>query len=135
MNQVIRVLILFMFIDHIKEVFWIELITIFVRNILNYLIIFDIIVFNPFFSNFDTNMGGKMKIIMEKKVIEYRTVDLTIFWQPDICKHAGVCTRILAKVYNIKEKPWVKPENATTEELIAQIDTCPSGALSYKRDK
>lgn len=72
---------------------------------------------------------------MEKKVIEYKTQDLTIFWQPDICQHAGVCTKTLPRVYNVKERPWVKPENATTEELIAQIDACPSAALSYKRNK
>lgn len=72
---------------------------------------------------------------MDKKVIEYKTEDITIFWKPEICKHVGVCTGTLPKVYNVKERPWVKPEHATTEELIAQIDACPSGALSYKRNK
>ena len=35
-------------------------------------------------------------------------------------------------VYHPKEKPWITAENATTEELIAQIKKCPSGALSYR---
>ena len=30
------------------------------------------------------------------------------------------------------KKPWVTPENAGTAELQAQIDKCPSGALSYR---
>lgn len=68
---------------------------------------------------------------MEKKIIEYKTKDLTIVWQPALCTHSGVCVKTLPKVYNPKERPWVKPENATTEELIKQIDACPSGALSY----
>lgn len=72
---------------------------------------------------------------MEKKVIEYKTKDITIIWQPSICQHAGICTKTLPKVYNPKERPWVKPENATTEELIAQINACPSGALTYKLNK
>lgn len=72
---------------------------------------------------------------MEKKVIKYETDDLTIIWQPELCAHAGVCVRTLPKVYNPKDRPWVKPENATTEELIAQIDACPSKALSYIRHK
>ena len=38
----------------------------------------------------------------------------------------------LPSVYNPKEKPWIKPGNATTEELIEQIKNCPSGALSFK---
>jgi len=32
----------------------------------------------------------------------------------------------------IRKKPWITAENATTEELIAQIKKCPSGALSYR---
>ena len=41
----------------------------------------------------------------------------------------------LTNVYHPKERPWIKMENATTEELIAQIKKCPSGALSYKLKK
>ncbi|GAB6123336.1 (4Fe-4S)-binding protein [Dysgonomonas termitidis] len=68
---------------------------------------------------------------MEKK-IEYTNGELTIIWQPQLCQHAGVCVKMLPEVYNPKDRPWVKPENATTEQLIAQINKCPSGALSYK---
>ncbi|MDR1504777.1 MAG: (4Fe-4S)-binding protein [Prevotella sp.] len=67
---------------------------------------------------------------MEKK-IEYTNGELVIIWQPQFCQHAGVCVRMLPEVYNPKDRPWVKPENATTEQLIAQINKCPSGALSY----
>lgn len=72
---------------------------------------------------------------MEKKIIEYKTGDLTIIWQPSMCQHAGVCVKTLPQVYDPKAKPWVKPENATTEELMAQIDACPSGALTYRRNE
>lgn len=70
-----------------------------------------------------------------KKVIEYKTKDLTIIWQPELCTHAGVCVKTLPKVYNPEDRPWVKPDFATTEELIAQIESCPSGALSYRLNK
>lgn len=30
------------------------------------------------------------------------------------------------------ERPWIIPEGATTHRIIAQIDQCPSGALSYR---
>lgn len=68
---------------------------------------------------------------MSKK-IEYTNGELTIVWQPELCEHAGICVRTLPAVYNPKERPWVKIENATTSELIAQIDKCPSKALSYR---
>lgn len=68
---------------------------------------------------------------MEKK-IEYSNGEITIIWQPDLCQHSGICARTLPEVYRPKERPWVKPMNATTEQLIAQIDRCPSGALTYR---
>ena len=70
---------------------------------------------------------------MDKK-IEYTNGELTIIWQPSICQHSGICVKTLPKVYNPQERPWIKIENATTEELIAQIK-CPSGALSYRMNK
>ena len=63
---------------------------------------------------------------------EYTNGEIVIIWQPKLCTHAGVCVKMLPKVYNPKERPWVKPENATTDQLIAQIEKCPSGALSYR---
>ena len=71
---------------------------------------------------------------MDKK-IEYTNGELTIIWQPGLCQHSGICVKTLPKVYNPQERPWVKIENATTEELIAQIKKYPSGALSYKMNK
>ena len=61
----------------------------------------------------------------------YKKENLTIHWEASKCTHAGVCVRTLPKVYNPKERPWVKPENASQEELINQINNCPSGALSF----
>lgn len=69
------------------------------------------------------------------KKIEYKSDDLTIIWQPELCQHAGICVKTLPRVYNPQERPWVKIENATTEELVHQIDMCPSGALSYRKEK
>lgn len=66
---------------------------------------------------------------------EYSNGDITIILQPEKCTHSGVCVRTLPKVYNPKERPWIKPENATTEELKNQINNCPSGALSYRENK
>lgn len=69
------------------------------------------------------------------KIHEYSNGELTILWQPDICQHAGICVKMLPNVYNPKERPWIKIENATTDELINQINHCPSGALSFRLEK
>lgn len=67
---------------------------------------------------------------MTKK--EYSNGEITILWQPEKCTHAGICVKRLPNVYNPSERPWIKPENATTQELIEQVSLCPSGALSIK---
>lgn len=70
---------------------------------------------------------------MEKEIVKrYTNGELTVVWKPKLCIHAGECVKALPQVYNPKEKPWIKAENATTEELKAQIRKCPSGALSYE---
>lgn len=35
----------------------------------------------------------------------------------------------------LQEMPWIKTDNATSGELVNQINLCPSGALSYKKLK
>lgn len=65
-------------------------------------------------------------------VHEYTNGEVTILWKPDLCQHAAVCVKLLPRVYNPKQRPWIKPENATTEELRSQVAQCPSGALSIK---
>ncbi len=62
---------------------------------------------------------------------EYTNGELTIVWKPGKCIHAGVCVKTLPEVYHPNKKPWIQPDNATTESLKKQINQCPSGALSY----
>jgi uncharacterized Fe-S cluster protein YjdI len=71
---------------------------------------------------------------MEKKDItkRYSNGDLNVVWKPAKCIHAGECVKRLPQVYNPDEKPWIKAENGSTDELITQIKACPSGALSYE---
>jgi uncharacterized Fe-S cluster protein YjdI len=69
---------------------------------------------------------------MSKEIVkEFSNGELTIVWKPKKCIHAGECVKALPKVYQPKENPWIKIENASTEDLKVQIRKCPSGALSY----
>ena len=73
---------------------------------------------------------------MEKEIaIEYTNGEINVVWKPKVCVHAAECIKALPQVYNPKEKPWLKIENATTEEFKNQINKCPSGALSYYMNK
>ncbi len=67
----------------------------------------------------------------KNKTKEYSNGELTVVWEPQKCIHSGICVKTLPQVYNPNERPWIKVENASTEELKAQVNRCPSGALSY----
>ena len=56
---------------------------------------------------------------------------MTIFWKAHLCVHAGKCAKGLPAVFQPKEKPWIKPEAATTQAIINQVNNCPSGALTF----
>lgn len=73
---------------------------------------------------------------MEKEITkEYTNGELTVVWKPKACIHSEECIHALPDVYKPKEKPWIIPEKATTQELKDQIAKCPSGALSYYMNK
>ncbi|MFC7525552.1 (4Fe-4S)-binding protein [Parapedobacter sp. GCM10030251] len=68
------------------------------------------------------------------ETITYKNGEITILWKPKACIHSGVCVRTLPDVYDPKARPWIRIENATTQELIDQVAKCPSGALSIMKD-
>ncbi|HMV07531.1 MAG TPA: (4Fe-4S)-binding protein [Cyclobacteriaceae bacterium] len=62
----------------------------------------------------------------------YSNGEVTIVWQPARCIHSGICFRGLSEVFDPRKRPWITPENSTSEKIIAQVNKCPSGALSIK---
>ena len=75
-----------------------------------------------------------MKDISKK----YSNEDITIVWKPAICAHSTLCwkgEKGLKQVFNPMEKPWIKPEGASTEEIIERVNNCPSKALSFYYNK
>jgi uncharacterized Fe-S cluster protein YjdI len=64
---------------------------------------------------------------------EYQAGDVTVLWQADKCIHSANCVRNLPNVFQPKEKPWIKIDQANTEDIVSVVEHCPSGALSIKR--
>jgi len=62
---------------------------------------------------------------------EYKNENVIVHWFPELCAHPGTCLRLLPKVFNLKQRPWVNVEAAKPEDIIRAIDECPSGALRY----
>lgn len=65
-------------------------------------------------------------------VREYKKEDLTILWDASKCTHSAICAKGLPQVFKPKEKPWVKTENDTKQNIKEQVLLCPSKALSIK---
>ncbi len=61
--------------------------------------------------------------------------DITVLWQPELCKHSTLCWKGLIEVFNPKERPWINMDGASSEKIIEQVKKCPSGALSYYLNK
>ncbi len=65
---------------------------------------------------------------------EYSNGEVTVLWDASLCTHSGICVRGLPQVFNVHLHPWIDVTKATTEEIVAQVAQCPSGALAIRRD-
>ncbi|TNJ44612.1 (4Fe-4S)-binding protein [Tamlana fucoidanivorans] len=65
------------------------------------------------------------------KTKEYTNGEVTIVWKPESCIHSGICVKGLPQVFRPRVRPWLRIDKATTQELINQVNQCPSGALSF----
>lgn len=65
---------------------------------------------------------------------EYTNGEVTVVWKPGLCIHSANCVGGSPDVFKPKDKPWIQPENAPSKEIMATIEKCPSGALSYYRN-
>ncbi|MNJ86126.1 Iron-binding zinc finger CDGSH type [compost metagenome] len=75
---------------------------------------------------------------MSEIIKEYSNGEVTVIWKPETCIHSTICWKKatgLPNVFQPATKPWIKMEGGTTEEIIAQVNKCPSGALSYRSEK
>ena len=63
---------------------------------------------------------------------EYTNGEVTVVWKPQLCIHSENCVRGLPGVFNVNEKPWINMEGAPSDEIVAAVHKCPSGALTIK---
>lgn len=71
------------------------------------------------------------KILLKHGYKKYDGKSLSIYYNQEICKHVGNCVRGNGAVFEVGRRPWIIPDNASIEEDIQVINTCPSGALKY----
>jgi len=65
---------------------------------------------------------------------EYKGEKITIRFDGSVCIHSRNCVLGLPSVFQANVKgPWIQPDNASVEDLIAVSRSCPSGAITYER--
>jgi CDGSH-type Zn-finger protein/uncharacterized Fe-S cluster protein YjdI len=67
-------------------------------------------------------------------VKRYSNGEITVVWKPDLCAHSTLCFQGLPAVFDPRERPWVRMAGAATDAIVRQVESCPSGALSWERD-
>ncbi|MEO6356214.1 MAG: (4Fe-4S)-binding protein [Ferruginibacter sp.] len=64
----------------------------------------------------------------------YSNGEVTILWQPSLCKHSAICFKGLPAVFDPRRRPWIDMSQSSTPTIIEQVKKCPSGALSFVVD-
>ena len=59
----------------------------------------------------------------------YQTDQIRVTFDPDTCRHSGVCLRTLPAVFDVRLKRWIQPHKAPPDAVLAAVAKCPSGAL------
>jgi uncharacterized Fe-S cluster protein YjdI len=63
----------------------------------------------------------------------YIGVEVDVSFDPEVCVHSGKCVRGQPAVFDTSRKPWIVPDAAAADDVVAQVQRCPSGALKFER--
>ncbi len=66
-------------------------------------------------------------------VKRYTLNGVTVIWKPALCQHTGICARGLPLVFDPRRRPWIQLEHTDADTVTAQVERCPSGALTWIR--
>ncbi|MGV3709298.1 MAG: (4Fe-4S)-binding protein [Gemmatimonas sp.] len=66
---------------------------------------------------------------MSKLLQVYEHEGLRVTFDARRCIHAAECIRSLPQVFDSQARPWIRPEAAPREDVIAAVQKCPTGAL------
>jgi CDGSH-type Zn-finger protein/uncharacterized Fe-S cluster protein YjdI len=71
---------------------------------------------------------------MGERVQEYRGEKIVVRFDGGKCIHSRNCVIGRPEVFQANVPgAWIKPDNASTEEVVATALACPSGAITYER--
>jgi CDGSH-type Zn-finger protein len=75
--------------------------------------------------------GEKGRVRNRDRVHDVVGREITIHDNRGLCAHDESCVRGLPAVFRSDRTPWIDPDAASPAQIMATIDRCPSGALTY----
>ena len=78
--------------------------------------------------------GEKSPDRVPDKRDDYVGKEITVHDNRGICAHAARCTSTLTTVFKYGQEPWIDPNGDSADKIVAAVEQCPSGALSYSID-
>ena len=71
---------------------------------------------------------------MTKRLQIFEAPEITVTFDPNVCKHTGVCLLTLPAVFDVRRSRWIQPGNADPRLVAEAVQKCPSGALQFYRN-
>jgi uncharacterized Fe-S cluster protein YjdI len=59
---------------------------------------------------------------------------VTVTFDPNLCIHSEECVHGLPAVFDPSRRRWIRPDEASADEVVAVVARCPSGALRAQRE-
>lgn len=66
---------------------------------------------------------------MARRLQVYQGTGIEVTFDPGRCIHAAECVRGLPAVFDSRARPWIRPDAASPDEILAIVARCPTGAL------
>jgi uncharacterized Fe-S cluster protein YjdI len=70
---------------------------------------------------------------MPRRIQQYATDAIEVTFEPALCIHSARCLNGLPEVFDVRERRWIAPENASPDAVAETVTWCPSGALKFTR--
>jgi CDGSH-type Zn-finger protein/uncharacterized Fe-S cluster protein YjdI len=70
---------------------------------------------------------------MKEDVHEYAGEAIDVTWDGIRCIHARECVKGLPNVFDVEQRPWIRPDQASADEVAEVVLRCPTGALHFER--
>jgi uncharacterized Fe-S cluster protein YjdI len=56
---------------------------------------------------------------------------VTVYYDIARCRHFAECVRGLPSVFDVRQKPWIRADQADADRVAEVVRRCPTGALHY----